>query len=218
MSTSIPICVFAKPPVAGRVNTRLAPRVGDEGAARLAHAFLLDTIDLVNGLPWAHLVLATTGPLPDSIPRPAGAVEWPQGDGDLGERVERVLRRALEDAPFAIALGVDSPGLPAAYLEQAREALGAHDAVLGPCEDGGFYTISLRWCPDGLLEALPWSRSRTMASTHQRLCAFGLTTHFLPTWFDVDRPVDLDRLRVEVARGHAHAPHTMATLDELTRA
>lgn len=111
-----------------------------------------------------------------------------------------------------MALGVDSPGLPPAYLEQSRHALGAHDAVLGPTEDGGFYTIALRWCPEGLLRDLPWSRSRTMASTHQRLCAQGLTTHFLPTWFDVDRPADLDRLRIEVSRGHANAPHTMAAL------
>ena len=215
MSERIPICIFAKPPVPGTVNTRLAPLVGETGAASLAEAFLRDTIALVEEIDWARLVLATTGPIPDTIARPADTPEWPQGEGDLGERVERVLRRALDDAPFAIALGVDSPGLPRAYLEETRDALGSSDTVLGPCEDGGFYTIALRWCPEGLLADIPWSRSRTMACTHQRLRLFGLTTHFAPTWFDVDRPRDLRRLRAEIEAGHAHAPHTLTVLETL---
>ena len=126
------ICVFAKPPRPGRAKTRLASAVGEEGAARLARAFLEDTWDTVSGLPWANAVLASTEADRDALGLDEDTPLWLQGEGDLGQRMERVLARALRDAPWAMALGADSPGLPPGVLERARDALAASDAVLGP--------------------------------------------------------------------------------------
>src|SRR5690606_41919544 len=106
----IPICVFAKPPVPGQVKTRLLPEVGAEGAARLARAFLEDTLAMVGEVPGVHAVLATTAPF--SVPGVPPERVWLQGDGPLGARLERILRRGLDEAPAAVALGADSPGLP----------------------------------------------------------------------------------------------------------
>lgn len=76
----------------------------------------------------------------------------PQGEGDLGSRLENALRRALAGGkPAAIVIGTDSPDLPAELLDAARAALKDADAVLGPSADGGFYLIGLRSCPEGLL-------------------------------------------------------------------
>lgn len=205
------VCVFSKAPRPGRVKTRLASAVGAEGAAELARAFLADTWAAVARLPWARPVAAVDG-RPAFDAWPAGCTVWPQGGGDLGRRMERVLRRALRDAPFAIALGSDSPGLPPRLLEAARGQLAACDAVLGPAEDGGFYLLGLRRCPRGLLRELPWSSADTFARTCERLRARGLTLAILPVWFDVDRPADLARLRRLLARGRIHAPHTRRAL------
>jgi len=41
---------------------------------------------------------------------------WLQSEGDLGDRLEKVLRLALKRKPIVLAIGADSPGLPAAYL------------------------------------------------------------------------------------------------------
>ncbi|MBS1867708.1 MAG: hypothetical protein JSS69_17475, partial [Acidobacteria bacterium] len=54
------ICVFAKPPVPGKVKTRLIPLLGEKGAAELAAAFLEDTWASVAALPWAKPILAAT--------------------------------------------------------------------------------------------------------------------------------------------------------------
>jgi uncharacterized protein len=206
------ICVFVKPPVAGKVKTRLIPTVGAHGAAALAEAFFRDTWDCVESLSWALPVIATTDAIDrEMIPRTEAQV-WLQGGGDLDARIERILRRALLETPFAIALGADSPGIPRQFLERAHEALHSADAVLGPCEDGGFYLLGLRQCPLGMLSGIPWSQSTTFARTLDRLKELGLKTTTLEPWYDVDRPEDLDRLRSDVARGAIAAPNTAKVL------
>ena len=203
------ICVFAKPPIAGQVKTRLAAALGTEGAARLARAFLEDTLEAVRLLPWARCVLATTGPIEVDLPL------IQQGEGDLGARIERVLRAALALTPRALAIGADAPALPLRLLEAARVALERSDAVLGPAEDGGFYLLGVRSCPEGLLADLPWSAADTCARTEERLRQRGLRVELLETWFDVDVPDDLQRLRAELVRGGIVAPRTERVLKEL---
>lgn len=201
------ICVFAKPPEPGRVKTRLIPLLGSIGAAELATAFLRDTWTALSALPWADAVLASTHEGPINCLDNPGEV-WAQGAGDLGLRLESILRRALCDHPFAIAIGADSPGLPVELLEEARNALTRADAVIGPCDDGGFYLLGLRQCPDGLLSGISWSAPITCAETIAKLKTAGLTVHVLEPWFDVDTPADLQQLQSLLLVNHIHAPRT----------
>lgn len=206
------VCIFAKPPEPGRVKTRLAPTLGTRGAAELARAFLIDTCATARALPWATPILATTAPLDGVLAAEIRLPTWPQGDGDLGARIERVLRHALTRAPFAIAIGADSPGLPSRLIEEARDALAVVDAAIGPTLDGGFYVLALRRCPEGLLSQLPWSQPGTFAKTLERLRAQGLTVRILAPWFDVDRPADLVRLRELLEDPEIVAPATRRCL------
>jgi len=212
----VALCVFAKPPRAGEAKTRLAPALGADGAARLARAFLEDTWGLVTRMPWAAPVLASPGPWPEGL-LPGPVEVWPQGEGDLGARMEHVLLRALERYPAAIALGADSPGLFPEHLEAARAGLTHADAVFGPSEDGGFYLLALRRLPVGAFVSLPWSQAETLARTEARLVSLGLTVARVAPFFDVDVPEDLARLESELASGRLWAPATAAALRELRR-
>lgn len=207
------ICIFAKPPRPGEVKTRLASVVGVEGAAALARAFFQDTWAMVRALGWARAVLATTEEPGGSLAIEPDAEVWLQGGGDLGRRIERILCRALDRGPFAIALGADSPGLPPRALEQARDALGAADAVLGPSDDGGFYLLALKRCPEGLLDGIPWSTDHTFERTLVRLRQSGLSVATIEPWFDIDRPEELDRLRQLLRSGAVTAPETARLLE-----
>lgn len=211
------VCVFAKPPRPGLVKTRLAAAVGPRHAAALARAFLEDTWSAARSLPWAKAVLATTEPAAEEWGGAKGAPTLPQGGGDLGDRLERILRRALVATPVALAIGADTPGLPPVLFSQARSALREADAVLGPCEDGGFYLLGLRRCPPGLLRGLPWSAPETFMQTLSRLRERGLRTAVIAPWFDVDRPADLACLHALIARGELHAPATARALEPLAR-
>lgn len=209
------VCVFFKPPIVGTVKTRLIPTVGSNRATALAEAFFRDTWSTVESLDWAVPVLASAGPVkPDLLPRSRPGV-WLQGDGDLGARLERILRKALEVTPFAIIVGTDSPGMPMQLLQDAHDSLQSSDSVLGPSEDGGFYLIGVRRCPAGLLANLPWSQSTTFARTWRRLTETGLNPAKLDPWYDIDWPEDLDRLREDLAAKTIVAPRTARVLADL---
>ena len=209
------VAIFARAPVAGQVKTRLAGAVGAEGAARLASAFLRDTWSALAALPWLRAVVATTGPLGEAF---ADVEAWDQGDGDLGRRIERMLQRGLQEAPLALAIGADTPGLPSRLFDEARLVLASADAVIGPCSDGGFYLLGVRECPDGLLADLPWSQADTCACVETRLEERGYRVALLEPYFDVDRPEDLARLGQLIADGSVDAQATAAVIADLREA
>ena len=202
------ICIFAKEAIPGAVKTRLAATVGPAKAARLATAFLKDTLSLVQALD-ATTVLAWSGAT-DAAPR--GVEVWPQGEGALGERIERIFARALERSRWAIALGADSPGLPAEYLRAAIEALSTHDAVIGPALDGGYYLLGVSRCEPGLLANIAWSTARARAETEGRLGARGYAVAGVAEWFDVDDANDLARLTRLLRDGAVRAEETAREL------
>ena len=204
------VCIFVKPPEPGSVKTRLIPELGPERAAELAEAFLEDTVAMVRALPWAECIIAATAMFERSYFKPEEV--WLQSEGDLGERLEKVLRLALKRRKIVIAIGADSPGLPAAYMESARQALATADAVLGPSDDGGFYLIGLKDCPGGVLAGIQWSHNTTLASTMAKLEQFGMKTVVVQPWFDVDSHEELERLRRQLANDPLAAPRTAELL------
>lgn len=197
------VAVFAKPPAPGRVKTRLAASVGDASAVALARELLADAWDAASACPWARPVLATTDVHAE---HGIGSVEaWDQGDGDLGARVERVLRRGLTVAPVVFAVGADTGGLSASALDAARAALAGHAAVLAPAEDGGFWLLGVRDCPAGLLADLPWSTPHTAEAVRRRLAERIGAVAEGPLGYDVDTADDLARLARGTGRAAARA-------------
>lgn len=212
--TRIPVCVFAKPPVVGRVKTRLASAIGDARAAGIAAAMLSDVWSVVMNTAGTLPVLAAAEPGCFPIDVSEERI-WLQPPGDLGTRIESILRRGLETAPAAIALGADSPALTADLLREAMDALQFGDAVLGPSRDGGFYLLGLRHCPTGLLSGIRWSSEHTFRETEARMDAHGMRISRLATLLDVDTAADLQQLRIDLRNAPLQtAPLTRKWLDE----
>ena len=216
------LLIFAKPPLPGRAKTRLAAGLGAPAAAQLATAFLRDVLAVCRSLPGHDVVLASDGALADYGPADgalgrelAELTVWPQGEGDLGARLERSLRKALRKAPWAIALGTDSPGLPLSHLTAAVRSLERSEAVIGPTLDGGYYLLGLRKCPKGALADLPWSTSQTCAATLKRLYELGLSPTVAPPFVDIDVADDLLPWSRALATAGGSAPFSEQALAEL---
>lgn len=198
------LIIFAKAPVAGLAKTRLMPALGAEGSARLAQQLLLHAVQQAAQLPWAALALCvspdTTHPAfaqAQDLARDTGPNRLDvslQGDGDLGQRMHRALLRGLSQHPAVLLMGTDAPGLNAAVLQEATQALLRHDAVFVPARDGGYALVGLRRPVPELFEGMVWSTPEVMAHTRQRARQVGLRWAELPALADIDEPADLVHL------------------------
>lgn len=216
LATNTRLVVMAKYPAAGEVKTRLAVRLGAEGAAALYRAFVLDLAARLRALPYdtAWAFLPPDAPFADLVP---DFRCYPQRGGDLGERMAAAVAAEAERAAGPImVIGADAPHLPAAALHEAATALaGGAGVVLGPAADGGYYLIGMREPVPVLFGGMAWGTSTVLAETRARADRLGLPTHLLPLGFDVDEVADLDRLRALLARGVVSLPHTDRALGRL---
>ncbi len=193
------VAVMAKAPVPGQAKTRLAPLLGDAGAARAQRGFILRTL--------ATARQASTGALtlhgaPDVehrlfqwLAQRHGVARIPQAAGDIGERMAAVMVAHFNEHPRQplLIVGTDCPVLTPEHLQQAADALQTHDAVLIPAEDGGYVLIGLRRAMPSVFQRVDWSTPRVLAQTRERLSAIGASWLELPTLWDVDDPQDWQR-------------------------
>jgi rSAM/selenodomain-associated transferase 1 len=196
------LILFAKEPRPGQVKTRLSPPLAPEEAAALARAFIEDIAAALGRVACERRVLACAPPGAEAaLARLAGEgfTCEPQAEGDLGARLEAACERAFAaGAARVVVVGADSPTLPPRLVDEAFEALRAKDVVLGPALDMGYYLVGLRRPAPALFQGIPWSTREVLPSTLAVAARAGLVLHFLPPWFDVDTPADLEFLRVQV--------------------
>lgn len=177
------VIVLAKAPIPGRAKTRLCPPCTPEEAARLAEAALVDTLAAVMRTHAVRPLLVLEGPPGDWVPDGLEVVAQ-QGDG-LDERI--VAAFAAADGP-ALLVGMDTPQITDVIIRDAVGLLMAHgtDAVLGECEDGGFWALGHRAFRAELTLGVPMSTDRTGAIQRQRLVGHGQRVGTLPILRDVD--------------------------------
>ena len=197
------LVVLARAPHLGRVKTRLTPPLTRQQALELHLAFVEDTLERLARFrrPGLERWLYLSEPSPEHLDvAPTWSSALQTGD-DLGARMEDVFRQAFEDGRERVVIvGSDSPTLPLDYLDQAYAALAAHDAVLGPAEDGGYYLVgSSRFIPE-LLRGITWGSSRVLEQSTEALSRAGRSFHLLPSWYDVDTAEDLSRLQKELVQ------------------
>lgn len=195
------ILVVAKAPVAGQAKTRLAADVGDSGAADLAGAALLDTLDACEqAFPPGRRVLALSGDL-TSAERSAELARrlttwdvFPQCGNGFGQRLAQSHADAAKvlHSPV-VQIGMDTPQVTPVQLDAASEQLakGHCDAVLGPASDGGWWCLGLahpRWA-SGLV-AVPMSTPQTGRATHTMLTSSGAHVVQTAALTDVDTLAD----------------------------
>jgi rSAM/selenodomain-associated transferase 1 len=199
--------IFAKHPVPGRVKTRLAARLGADGAAEAHAAMLLDGLDLWGGgrylAPGGRRVVVfsphDSGSWFDQH-APAGFALQPQEGPDLGARMHSFLAGEFaEGAGRVVVIGSDSPTLDPSHVVSAFLCLEHKDVVLGPATDGGYYLVGARVPVPELFHDIPWSTPAVLARSVAALRASGHSLALLPPWYDVDTPESWDMLAGHVA-------------------
>ncbi len=188
------IVVLTKPPVPGRVKTRLAADIGTDAATALHEAMLWETLERARATRFPVRVSLdgpTDTPFSNQLRHSGFQVEQ-QAGGDLGSR----MRHALRHPGRQFALGSDCVVFDPDWL---RDAAFANEAVaLGRTDDGGYWTIGGNLAEEQLaaclFDEMPWSTPSVADITLERLRSKGTRTHILPNCYDVDTCDDLKRL------------------------
>jgi uncharacterized protein len=191
------LIIFTRYPEPGKTKTRLIPALGEVGAANLQKQMTEHTILQIKELQNISAITVEV--------RFAGG-NWElmqnwlgldfvyknQGEGDLGQRMMRSLADAFDShAEQVIIIGTDCPGLNSHILASAFEKLQVCDLVLGPALDGGYYLIGLRRVIPELFSQIPWGTATVFPQTVEIAQRLNISSVYLPTLADVDRPEDL---------------------------
>lgn len=194
------LVVMVKEPRPGRVKTRLGAEIG---MTRAAGWFRRQSRRLLRRLqdPRWTCVLAVAPDVEGLQSRvwPAHLPRVPQGRGDLGARMARLLR-GFPPGPVVI-VGADIPGIERTHVAAAFAALGAHEGVIGPADDGGYWLIGLRRSAapsPALLSDVRWSSPHALADSLRSMPA---DTVRIAVLRDVDGLADLLALRHAGPRG-----------------
>lgn len=187
------LVIFLKEPRPGRVKTRLGRDIGMAAAARWHRRAALSLIRRVESPKWeTWLAVSPDREGLESRVWPAHLPRWPQGRGDLGRRMGGAFRR-FPPGPVAI-IGADIPDIGRGDIAAAFAALGRHDAVFGPAEDGGYWLVGLsrrRRIPAGLFRGVRWSTRHALADSVETLPGESIAR--LRVLGDVDDAGDLAR-------------------------
>src|SRR5688500_11737414 len=226
------LAVMTKAPQAGKVKTRLTPRLSSEEAAALNTCFLRDTAAAIartaeqgtsRGIA-VYTPVGAEGAYAGILPEEFELV--PQRGDLFGERLalaaEDLLRLGFDSLCL---IDSDSPTVPQEAFAEAVDVLAqpGDSIVLGPSDDGGYYLIGLKKLHRQLFEGIDWSTERVLEQTIQRAGEMRLPVHLLAAWYDVDERATLSRLCQEFfgANGSASAgypaPETRRFLEELVQ-
>jgi uncharacterized protein len=181
------LVLFVRDPALGRGKRRLASEIGDLPAVRFERLMIARLLRrLASDRRW-DLRIAVT---PDRGRRHAqhwrrGIGVFPQGGGDLGQRMRRALTTPRPGP--VVLIGGDIPALGVGHVAAAFRLLGTHDLVFGPAADGGFWLVGARRrpCLPPLFERVRWSTPHALADTLAGLPR-GIAVGFADTLEDVD--------------------------------
>ncbi len=190
------LVVFAKAPRMGDVKTRLAADIGPVAATAFYRHNLQSIFRSLGQDNRWRCWLAITPDREVSQDGVWGRGMWPsrvpQGAGDLGARMGRVMK-ILPPGP-AIIIGSDIPGIKAGNIASAFALLGRNDAVFGPSADGGYWLVGLKRSPciPTIFSNVRWSGKHALADTMANLGA-GKKVAMVESMDDIDNGTDYRR-------------------------
>ncbi len=213
------ILFFVKYPEKGQVKTRLSAELDESTAVELYRNFVLDLLSMLERLSLPFQICFSPE---NSRERFIG---WlgdkysyiPQQGADLGQRMKNALGQAFaQDFDRAVIIGSDSPDLSEDLIHEAFSSLEAHDVVIGPSVDGGYYLIGFR--NDAFLieafEGIEWSTDRVFKETLKILEKAELSVYKLPEWRDIDTLADLKSMFLRNENKDFRSSRTMSYIAE----
>ena len=185
------IQLFAKPPIAGKVKTRLIPDIGEAAATAVYQHCLQYSLDVLDSSSFAHQIWLTEPSNHDLFQ--ARTVHYQQGN-DLGQKMYHAMHQALTAQAYdqVIVIGADCLDINHKILLQVQADLLHHDLVLVPANDGGYVLIAAnkRIHPQ-VFNAVDWGSKLVLQQTLSNIRNINYSIKLMNPLRDIDRMEDL---------------------------
>ena len=211
------LVIMAKAPRPGTVKTRLTPSLSPETVTDFYCCLLDDTLALGRSLRQVEVAIMCPSSDVNELSRLAGnevSVVAQKGEGLAAGLTSVFAHFAGGHQRRTIAFNSDSPHLPRSVLEDAFEALGAHDVVVGPTDDGGYYLVGAKAAHPALFASDGMGTNSALERLLSRTRALELSVCFADPFYDIDVADDLTRLAAELRLAPTRAPRTARWLKE----
>ena len=211
------LVIMAKAPRPGAVKTRLTPNLSPEAVTGFYRCLLDDTLALAQSLGDVEVAIMCPESDVNELARLAGKevnVVAQKGEGLAAGLTSVFVHFAEGRQRRTIAFNSDSPHLPRSVLEDAFETLAAHDLVVGPTHDGGYYLIGAKASHPELFASDGMGTSSALERLLLRARTLGLSIAFSDHFYDIDVTDDLTRLAAELRLAPIRAPRTAQWLKE----
>jgi len=214
------LVIMAKAPRPGAVKTRLAPSLSPAAVTAFYRCLLGDTLALARSLGDVEVALMCPDTDVNELAQLAGegaSVVAQKGEGLAAGLTSVFAHFAEGHQRRVIAFNSDSPHLPRSVLEAAFETLAAHEVVVGPTHDGGYYLVGAKASRPTLFANDGMGTSSALERLLARARVLELSVGFADPFYDIDEADDLTRLAEELRLAPARAPRTAAWLKEWQR-
>tara|TARA_B100000795_G_scaffold229836_1_gene187040 strand:- start:886 stop:1485 length:600 start_codon:yes stop_codon:yes gene_type:complete len=188
------IIIFVKNPELGKVKSRLANSIGEEGALKVYKYLLEFTHRIIKNTNADQLFLFHNEKIIE-------ANKWSilncenkvQISGSLGEKMknsfEFVFSKGFDNV---VILGSDCLEITSKIINEGFSKLENTNVVIGPAKDGGYYLLGLNKVIPSLFKNMPWSASDLLVETIKKITKEKLNYKLLPVLSDVDYLEDLE--------------------------
>jgi uncharacterized protein len=204
------LLVFARLPERGRVKTRLAEAIGEDGALAAYEAMLRDLIASIGSSTpdteveflWSPTCAASGAALRRAFAHHSVAMQTGPG---LSDRLAMAFseRFFFHRTQKIIAIGIDDPTLTREIVDHAFALLDSCEYVVGPAADGGYYLIGCRALSFDpvVFQDIDWGTSSVCTTTLRRIAELAMSVALLPERHDIDVIEDLQRYALEGHEG-----------------
>jgi uncharacterized protein len=211
------LVIMAKAPRPGAVKTRLTPSLPLQAVAAFYGCLLGDTLALARSLGGVEVAIMCPESDVNELACLAGhraQVVAQKGEGLAAGLTSVFAHFAAGDQRRIIAFNSDSPHLPPSVLEEAFETLAAHDVVVGPTYDGGYYLVGTKVSHPTLFTGDGLGTSNALERLLSRARVLELCVGLADPFYDIDVVDDLLRLAADLQSAPARAPRTAVWLEQ----
>ncbi len=192
------LIIFIKNIIPGKVKTRLAATLGNDRSVKIYEALLERTrIEAIKTNADSHVFYSSYIENNDGWGNKYFTKKIQRGN-NIGERMSNAFIDLMPPYEKVILIGGDIANISAEIIEEGFEKLNAHDFVLGPATDGGYYLIGQKKPTPIIFENITWSTSTVAIKTLENIKSLGKTCHLLSTLSDIDVEEDWNKYGWEI--------------------